>query len=71
MSEAVGAGEGYSLLKLTPAHLQALGQLLPAENAAAQVAEACRPLGVPAARVRAEPPRAPPSEPEGPRAPVR
>ncbi|HKV36649.1 MAG TPA: amino acid adenylation domain-containing protein [Pyrinomonadaceae bacterium] len=37
LSEAVGVGAGYSLLKLTPAHLQALGQLLPTENAPAHV----------------------------------
>lgn len=38
LSEAVGAGVGYSLLKLTPAHLQALGQLLPGENGPSQTA---------------------------------
>jgi amino acid adenylation domain-containing protein len=38
LSEAVGRGAGYSLLKLTPAHLQALGQLLPAANAPSQTA---------------------------------
>ena len=38
LSEAVGSGDGYSLLKLTPAHLQALGQLLPAANARSQTA---------------------------------
>jgi len=38
LGEAVGSGVGYSLLKLTPAHLQALGQLLPADNAQAQTA---------------------------------
>lgn len=36
LSDAIGAGRGFSLLKLTPAHLKALGQLLPAENVPAQ-----------------------------------
>ncbi|HEY0101785.1 MAG TPA: amino acid adenylation domain-containing protein, partial [Pyrinomonadaceae bacterium] len=36
LSDAIGAGRGFSLVKLTPAHLTALAQLLPAANAPSQ-----------------------------------